>query len=289
MTVDDKHHFFSLKKGESKALSRSDLMQRHERVVDDLYIGLKLHHLWRALAWEDVIQRYRRSVLGIAWIMLSFWSMIAIFVILFGRSSPTLTQFEYTIYLATGLAAWNFLSVGITKSTAAFASNAGWIRSTPAPFSVLAYRAVLAGCYEFAIVFLSILPLVFFYSFPSALGLLVLVAAAILFVINLVFLSLLLGSIGAWSSDFQQIVPNVMRIAFFATPIFWEFSSMSGARRLMADYNPFTHFVQLMRAPLMGQMPSAVNWGVALVCSLVVIVASIFVFRYARVRLAAWV
>ncbi len=268
---------------------RSDLMRRHDNVIDDLMAGMKLHHLWRALAWEDLIQRYRSSTLGIVWIAVSFWAMVAIFVILFGRTSPNLTQFGYMIYLATGLCAWNFIQAGVTKGSAVFAGNGGWIRSTPAPLSILVYRSVLAVIYEVLIIFVLVVPLALYFHIPDLVGVGIILIGVILFVLNLVFLSLFLGAIGAWSADFQQILLAVMRIAFFATPIFWEFEPSVGLRRAMGLYNPFTHFVALIREPLMGHTPTAINWAVVGVATLFVLVAGTITFKYSRKRLAAWV
>lgn len=270
-------------------LLRSKLMQRHEKVVSDLSAGWRLHHLWRALAWEDVISKYRRSAFGFIWIIFSFVSMVLIFVVLFGRSSPNMTSYEYTVYLATGLTAWNFISIGVGKACAVFASNGGWIRSTPAPLSILVFRAVLSVAYEVFIIFLCVIPLILILGIPSIANVATFLLAAFIYVVNLVFLCLLFGSIGAWSSDFQQLVPAIMRIGFFATPIFWDFNSTQGMRQILATYNPFTHFVQLTREPLMGNEPTYTNWVVALSITAGMIVVGTIVFKLARKRLAAWV
>ena len=265
------------------------LMRRHGGVFHDVWAGVKLHQLWRALAWEDLIQRFRRSILGLAWIILSFGMMIGIFVILFGRESQNLSTYEYTIYLSLGFATFSFLSSIITRGTSMFVTNAGWIKATPAPFSVLAFKTVASSFMELLILLSLIVPVVIFLTPPPSLHILWLFLAIILYLVNSVSITILMGCLGAWSSDFQQLIPSLMRITFFATPIFWEYEYASGMRKYLATYNPFTHFVEIFRQPMMGEAPSASNWMVVCSITIVAFILSIVIFKSARERLPVWV
>ena len=98
-----------------------------------------------------------------------------------------------------------------------------------------------------------------------------------------------MGCIGAWSADFQQLVPAIMRIAFFATPVFWDYDGRGGMRVQLAHYNPFTHFLEIFRSPLLGHYPTATNWIVVLSLTAILWVLAILAFKFFRSRLAAWV
>lgn len=265
------------------------LMRRHGGVLRDLWASAKLHQLWRALAWEELIQRFRRSILGLSWIVISFGLMIGIFVILFGRGSPSLTTYEYTIYLGLGLATFTYLSAIVNKGTSMFAANAGWIKATPAPFAVLAFKTVTASFLELLILLALMIPVSLAANIPNGIQVLYLLAAIVLYLINSVTISILMGCLGAWSSDFQQLVPAVMRITFFATPIFWEYEWATGLRKYLATYNPFTHFVEIFRQPLMGSAPSMTNWIVVGAITIGALIISTIVFKLARQRLPVWV
>lgn len=268
---------------------RAELMRRTGSVWQDLSASLRLHHLWRALATEDLVQSYRRASLGVGWILISFALMVLVFVLVFGRSSPARSEYEYTLYLATGLLAWTVLSGGVTKGVSVFAANGGWIKSTPAPYSVLVFKNLYNVLLETGIVSIFVVPMVVIYGIPSPELLGMLILAFLVYAINLIWTNLLLGSIGAWSSDFQQLVPALMRIAFFATPIFWDYEVGEGRRKLLATYNPFTHFVEIVRAPLMGEQASMTNWTVVLSVTLTGCIAAVFAFKIAKPRLSAWI
>ncbi|MEM5518911.1 ABC transporter permease [Henriciella sp. AS95] len=274
---------------EKSAEKRRRLLKRDTTAIGDLMAGLRLHELWRALAWENVIQRYRRAALGVGWIAISFMLMIAVFVLVFGRSSPVRTEFEYMVYLATGLTAFGFVSGMVSGGASIFASGGGWIKSSRAPLSVLIYTHITGAFFEMFINALVLVPLIMMQGVPSVEHLLMVVVALAIFALNGVWCCMLLGSLGAWSSDFQNLLPAIMRIAFFATPVFWDYEVVQGRRLLLAHYNPFTHFIEVFRLPLMGESPSLTNWTVVILVTIGGWIAGLIAFSMSKRRLAAWV
>lgn len=268
---------------------RRILMQRPPSFVADIAYSFQLHAMWRALAWQDLIQRYRRSTLGIAWILFSFLLLIAVFVLVFGRSSAGRTPLEYSLYLAAGLLVWNYFSAIVTKGVAIFSGNAGWIRSTPAPFAVLAFRNVYANLLEAVVCVPVVIVFAAIVGVPISPNLLWIFLAIFLLLVNGISAGLLFGSIGAWSNDFAQLIPAIMRIAFFATPVFWDYETAGGSRLIMAIFNPMSHLIEIARAPILGGAPTQLNCIVALSFTITMAVLALIAFKYARPRLAAWV
>lgn len=268
---------------------RRRLMSRNHSAVGDLRASLELRSLWLALAWEDLTQRYRRAALGVSWVAIQFLLMLVIFVLVFGRSSPARSEFEYTIYLATGLMSFTFISTMVSRGAGIFATNGGWIKSSSMPLSVLAYSNVANAFFEMLILSIVVAPLILIQGVPGLEQLLLVVIALVFYALNGVWCGLLFGSLGAWFSDLQQLIPAIMRIAFFATPVFWDYEVVEGRRMLLAHYNPFTHFVEIIRQPLMHNYPSATNWLVVIGISVGGWLLALVVFSWSKRRLAAWV
>jgi len=268
---------------------RRKLMRRPNSIFEDLWLGWRLNYIWRALAVEDVRQRYRRSVLGIGWIFISFALMVGTLFVIFAGTSPVYTRIEYTAYLATGLVTWNLIMTSITRGVMSFQSDSGWVKGSPAPLSVLAYKLMTFAVIEFAICAVIVVPVVVWAGLPSLLHIAIACAMLAFYVVLGVFAVLLFGAIGAWSSDFQQLVPAIMRIGFFATPIFWEYESQTGFRKILATYNPFTHFVEMVRSPLLGNFPTLTNMAVVAAISGLLVITALMAFKFAKPRLAAWV
>ena len=98
----------------------------------------------------------------------------------------------------------------------------------------------------------------------------------------------LLGAICARFRDVPPIVGSLMQIAYYVTPVIWK-PSMLGPRGWWLPLNPFDPLLDVVRAPLLGQVPSALIWGAALGDSALLWGAAWLLFVRARPRIAFWI
>src|SRR5262249_42904885 len=89
------------------------------------------------------------------------------------------------------------------------------------------------------------------------------IPGVVLIGLNLVWAGMIFAVLNTRFRDVSQIVETVLQIAVFATPIMWPVEAL-GERRFIADANPMYHLIELVRAPLLGEAPSLLNWLVAL-------------------------
>ncbi len=99
--------------------------------------------------------------------------------------------------------------------------------------------------------------------------------------------ALLLGAVGARFRDIPPIVASIVQIAFFITPIIWKPQQL-GVRAWVLPYNPFFALIDVVRAPMLGELPSAMTWVMALVYSLVLLGIAWWIFTRARGRVPFW-
>jgi ABC-type polysaccharide/polyol phosphate export permease len=59
--------------------------------------------------------------------------------------------------------------------------------------------------------------------------------------------------LGVVFPDIQFIVPNIMRIGLFLTPVFWLKDGQHGPRSILYYWNPFTYFIEIIRSPILYQ------------------------------------
>ena len=80
------------------------------------------------------------------------------------------------------------------------------------------------------------------------------------------FVGFVFGILGVRYRDLVEMLNAVMRIAFLATPIIWipDEGMQRGAMEAFLIYNPFYHFVEIIRAPLLGQSPALLSWSVVI-------------------------
>ena len=102
------------------------------------------------------------------------------------------------------------------------------------------------------------------------------------------WVGLLLGLVSARFRDVPQIVASVVQIAFFLTPIIWK-PELLPERALLLDLNPFFHFVEVVRAPLLGQMPGLTSWLATLGVTLGGWLVTLAMYRRFHWRIPYWV
>ncbi len=246
---------------------------------------------WRLpvlLATSDIRQRYRRSTLGPFWITISCAVMIACIGLIFGRlfKSP---MSEFLPFIAAGLILWGFISSVINEATSVFISSESIIKQLPIPLFSHVIRMVSRNLYIF---FHNILiyPIVCLLV-HKALGLNVflVIPGLLLLFLNLLWISLLIGVVCTRYRDMGQIVQSLLQIAFYVTPIIWMPNALNGrSSSLILDPNPVYHLMQLVRAPLMNQQPTFLNWSFSLGLFLVGSLLTITIFNKYRYRIPYW-
>jgi ABC-type polysaccharide/polyol phosphate export permease len=109
----------------------------------------------------------------------------------------------------------------------------------------------------------------------------------LLLLVNALWCSTLLGMLSARFRDLPQIVASILQIAFFATPVIWRVNLINN--KLLVDLNPFYHFIELVRAPLLGQSATLVSWLVVAGITIFGSVGTFLFYRSHRTRIAFWI
>jgi len=258
------------------------------KAVNDLRDGLNAWELWGTLGWHDLRQRYRRSTFGPFWLTLSMGIMAGaigfLYAEIFGQPIH-----DYLPFLAVGLIVWGFISASIIDPCYVFILSEGVIRQVRAPLSIHIYRVVWRNLIVLAHnMVIYVIILVVFGIWPGA-PILLFIPSLLLLSISAVSTGLLIGLLSARFRDLPPIIANITQILFLLTPILWRTDQLSGSRRLLAQLNPLYHIVEVMRMPLLGQVPPASSWiSVIVVVALSCAVTFWFYVRF-RARIAYWV
>ncbi len=240
------------------------------------------------LAYSDIRQRYRRSSLGPFWITISTGVMIACIGLIFGRLFKA-PMSEFLPFLSSGLIIWGFISTVLTEATQSFVSSEQIIKQLPLPLFTHILRMVTRNIIIFAHN-LVILPIVYF-CVGKSIGteFFLFIPGMFLLLLNLLWMSLLLGIVCTRFRDLVQIVGSVLQIFFYVTPIIWVPNLLPQRTSMMIlDPNPVYHMIQLVRAPLIGELPSMLDWGYCLVLMLIGSFFTIKLFNTYKGKIAYW-
>ena len=253
----------------------------------DLIKGARSFHLWGLLGWQDIRRRYRRSIIGPFWLTISMGVLVAVLSILYGALLRVEIA-DYAPFLALGFIVWTLISGFISEGCVAFTGAESIIKQVDLPLSVHVYRVVWRNLIIFfhnAAIFVVVA--IIFSIWPGWVGLLAL-PGLVLLCLNGVWMGLLFGLISARFRDVPPVMDSIVRIAFFVTPIIWMPELLPG-RAVLLDFNPFFHYVELVRAPLLGQAPQLVSWLAVLGMTLGGWLVALDMFRNYRRRVAYWV
>ena len=115
------------------------------------------------------------------------------------------------------------------------------------------------------------------------------IVGLVLLMLNLSWMALVLGVFCTRYRDVPQIIANLLQVFFYLTPIIWMPGQIpKRANILLLNANPFFHLMEIVRAPLLGTLPSALNWQVGIVLAIAGWVFTILFCGRFRSRIAYW-
>lgn len=262
------------------------LASRHRFAVADLREGLRLWRLAWSLAWLDIRLRYRGSMLGPFWLTISTGVMVASLGFLYSALFKMSLR-EYLPFLAVSQVLWAFLATQVSESCVAFTEAETVIRSMRMSFSMFAIRILMRNVLVLAHNICVIVAVFLILRIWPGANALAVVLALPLWIANSLALSVLLGGVCARFRDVMPIVNSVMQIAFFLTPVIWKPQQL-GVYAGWLPLNPFFDLLEIVRGPLLGDIPPLSIWAGALGYSAVLCGLSWVFFLRARGRIAFW-
>ncbi len=261
---------------------------QYNLALRDIRQGLSKWEMWGRQGWSDVRARYRRTAFGPFWATLS----LGIFMITFSLVWAQLWKMnirDYLPFVAAGMLSWTLISGIITEGVMTFIAAELLIKSMRFPFTVLSCAVVWKNLILFVHNILVYIAIVAFCGIPLTGYSLLLIPGLILIGVNGVWVATLLGMVGARYRDMQQLIISFLQILMFVTPIFWSPEQISGrASALLVDLNPLVHYIEVIRKPLLGTAPSALNWQVVIFGTVAGWLFTLFVFSRFRRRVAYW-
>jgi ABC-2 type transport system permease protein/lipopolysaccharide transport system permease protein len=242
------------------------------------------------MTYFDFAVQYRKTMIGPLWVLLGPTLFILTLGLLFSEVGNIPTSI-FIPHLAIGLICWTLISGFVIGSTTVFQRNRAQIMQGGMSLVDIVVVEVLKTCVQFLHQLLILVVIFLYYdlqitwwSLTSLLGLIIVVLTGL-------WLTLLFGIIGARYRDLAEVVAAIMRIAFLATPIIWMpgEGGRGGVLGAFLTFNPFYHYLELIRAPLMGNEISPASWAVTGGMTLIGFLVTWLFYRKLYFRVALWV
>ena len=262
------------------------------RAGGDLLDGFHKRELWLHLGWQDIKQKYRRSVLGPFWITIA----TGVTAIAMGGLYSKLFHLElseHLPYVTLGLIIWNMINAAILEGSDVFIANEGLIKQLPTPLSVHVYRLVWRQMILFGhnIVIYVVIAMIF--PKPWSWADLTVFPALLLIVLNCVWVSICFGILATRYRDIGPLLFSLVQLLFFMTPIIWNDNTLrsqgAGQWSKIIELNPLLHYLDILRAPLLGAEQEMRHWIVVLALTVLGWLFAALDMRQYRARVPYWV
>jgi lipopolysaccharide transport system permease protein len=250
--------------------------------------ALNLRDLWvyRELVffmiWRDIKVRYKQTLLGAAWAVIQPVMTMLVFNFLFGTIAKVPTDgIPYPIFAYTALLPWGLFVTALNQASRSLTSNNNMITKIYFPRLVLPVASVLAGLVDFAIAFVILIGLMWYYDVKPTLSVIwTLPLFLLLAILTALGVALWLSAINVKYRDVNYALPFLTQFWLFITPVAYSANVISEKWQLVYSLNPMAGVVNGFRWALLsaGDGPDAALW-VSVAISLVVLVSGVFYFR----------
>lgn len=239
------------------------------------------------LAWQDIKDRFSRTVLGPFWIVISNAMLVIGITIVFGALFKTPIA-DFLVYVSLGIALWTFLSTVMTGASSYLESGKNILFTYNVPWSMQITRKVFVEGIVLAIHLLVAIPVILIAQ--KDLGLISFMAIPGILT-NLMFaygLALIIASYGVRYSDLSHALESIMLFLFLFTPVFWLESALGPTRSAFVHYNPLFHFLEVVRGPILNQEIPTDSFKIAIIASVSVLALGIFIYSKRRSKIGMW-
>lgn len=240
------------------------------------------------LAGREVGSRFRGSMLGLAWAVLTPLLTAAAFTFVFagvfqsrwgGSGAPT----EFALMMMTGLMVHGIFAEAVGRAPTLVLQNANYVTKVVFPLEALPVVSVLSTLVNAAILaaIIALGALLFRGAVPwTAVFLPVVLLPYLVFILAL---SLFLAAAGVFLRDISQVTSLAVMLAMFLTPIFYPLSAVPGAFQVAMRLNPLTSIVEQSRTVLLhGGLPDFLSLALYLLCALLSLAFAVWVFQRLR-------
>lgn len=218
-----------------------------------------------SFATRDYKVRYAQTYMGYWWSLIQPLASVAVLYLIFSRMIGVETSdVSYLPFAMSGLILWNYFNFVISQSASALINAQNMIRKIYFPKICLPLSKAMVGLIAPGIGLLILIVLLFIEDHVNWIGLLYFIPAILFTAISSLGIGLWTSAISIRYRDVQQIIPYILQLLFFLTPI--AYSSKLANNLIPSGYefliylNPMSGIIELLRSGLFGMEISPNAW-----------------------------
>lgn len=243
--------------------------------------------LWRRrdLAWvlamRDLRVRYKQTLLGVTWAVIQPFATMVVLHLFFGKvlgMADKVGGVPYPVFLYAGLLPWTLFANAVTSSSNSLVGNAHILSKVYFPRLLLPLSATIVPVIDYLIAFVVLAGLMLWFHVPWTLGLLWLAPLVTSTLIAVLGVGILLASLTVSYRDFRYVVPFMLQLWFFMTPVIYSLGFVPERYQWLMNLNPMAGTIDAFRAAILGQPMNLAAWLVSTTVALMILVVGLVWF-----------
>ena len=212
------------------------------------------------LVWRDIKVQYAQSILGVGWAILQPVFTMIVFTIVFGKLAKVSSDgIPYAIFSYTALVPWTYFSTSLTDATNSLVAASNMLTKIYFPRVLIALTPVLSKLVDFAIAFIILVGMMFWFGITPTLKVFTLPLLVLLLMLTALGLGMWLTALAVQFRDVKYGMNFMVRILMYAAPVVYPVSLIPEKYRLIYGLNPMAGVIEGFRAALLGARP--MPWG----------------------------
>lgn len=251
------------------------------------WIPINLKDLWvyrellYFLTWREIKVRYKQTVLGFAWAILQPFFMMVVFTLFFGTLAKIPSEgIPYPLFNYAALLPWTLFAEGISRSSNSLVQDRNLVQKIYFPRLVMPLSGILSPVVDFAIAFTILIGMMFYFGYSPTIYVLLLPAFIILALMASLGVGLWLSAINVKYRDVRYIIPFLVQLWLFASPVVYSSSLLPEQYRIIYGLNPMAGVIEGFRWVLLGTEPPGSLIAISVIIVVVLLISGAFYFRH---------
>jgi lipopolysaccharide transport system permease protein len=249
--------------------------------------ALNLRELWSRrellwyLAWRDIRVRYKQTVLGAGWAVLQPFLQMVVFSVVFGGflKIPTDNQIPYPVFSFSALVPWGLFAAILSGTAGSLIANAGILTKVYFPRLLIPLANVTARLVDFGVAFVILVGMILVFGVSITPNIFWIPVFLLLLIVCALGFGLWLSALNMYIRDIQMLMPFLVTLWEFASPVVYSPSSVPVAWRLVYALNPMAGVLIGFRWCLLGTAaPGPEIWS-SVIVALVMFLSGVTVFQ----------
>jgi ABC-2 type transport system permease protein len=232
-----------------------DSARRRPPFVEEILALLRYRHLATQLISRNIKTRYKRSVLGVAWTMISPLMMMVVLTLVFSSIFNSHIA-NYAVFLLSALTLWGFFSQTSSGIMTELTWGGSLLSKIYVPPSVFAVSALGTGLVNFVLALVPLLLIMVVTGMPLTPALLFLPVPMLFVSMFTLGVGLVLSRLAIFFADVSEMYQIIIMVWFYASPIIYPVEAISDDRRKLLMLNPMYYLIEIFREPIYnGRLP----------------------------------